>query len=296
LLVIFIKMYKIIIRLVFYFVFALVLTANLSASDILLHYNLQLAKENPKEEFPSEMIYFQNEFAYCTGDSKIAKKNNEAVKFMEDGKFLEATLLLEKLLRVDGLFFPVRYNLGISYLYLKNNQKSYNNLIRARGVLPELSRTYMHLGFLHERMKKNMIAIDYYRMAYRRDSKNLNALIRVGDIFFEKGQNNKALKYYNLSLKKNSHFANGLLGIAKILFKQEKFYKARVMLKKVDISKNYDKSYHYYYAECSYKLRDYKNAAENYKQLLLYPNDRFFISTSPAIIKHKVQMSNKFIQ
>ena len=261
-----------------------------------LYYNLEMAKKNPVEYFPKETIYLKNEYLLCSGSSNLAKINNNAVQYMNIGNFDKAIDILGKGIKKAPLFLPYNYNIGICYTHKKNFPRANLNLKRAKGVLPEFSWIYIQLGYLSEIQRKFDSALEFYRLALKRDPSNLEAIINIGNIYFNRGQMSGALRYYKKVLKLKKNYANGFLGIGKILFKREKYYKSRVLLKKIDKSKNdYDKSYHFYMAECSYKLRDYKTALNEYQELLKFPNNRFFITTSKEIIKHKISMAKKFV-
>ena len=91
-------------------------------------------------------------------------------------------------------------------------------------------------------------------------------------------------------------FNNAVLGKAKIHFKESDYHKALVTLKAIDTRKDYDRAYHYYYAETSFKLQDYKTASQQYAILLQDKNDRFFITNSVTLIEHKLDLSNRFIE
>ena len=285
-------MYKIFISIFFY---TIIFTTPLLSWEYTLYYNLQLAHDNPIEKFAKEHIYLDDEYLLCTGNSNLSIINNQAVSYMKEGKFQNAVTTLKMGMKNTPLFLPYCYNIGICYAHLKNFSIARLQLKRAMGILPQFSWIYNQLGYLSEIERKFDLAIDYYREAYKKDKTNLESIINIGNIYFDRQQYSGALKYYKLVMKTKKNYANGFLGMAKILYKREKFYKARVMLKKIDTTKDkYDKSFHYYMGECSYKLRDYKEAYKQYKLLLKFPNSKFFITTSKEIIKHKVSMAKRF--
>ena len=105
-----------------------------------------------------------------------------------------------------------------------------------------------------------------------------------------------AKKYYDATLNLNHRFPNGLLGRAKIYFKREKYIQAIVLIRTINLREEYDKSLHYYYAEASYKVQDYKTAAREYKTLLGFKTDKFFLEFPPSLIKHKLKLSSRFAE
>jgi Tfp pilus assembly protein PilF len=118
----------------------------------------------------------------------------------------------------------------------------------------------------------------------------------MGDIYYERNQLRIAKNYYESTIKLQYSFPNGLLGLAKIHFKNREYLKAIVLLKSMDISAEYDKSYHYYFAESAHKLGDYKTAVEQYEILLTFKNEKFFLTTPRLLIQHKLDMAKKFIE
>jgi len=264
--------------------------------SFLLQRLLMLANKNPEEALPKDKIYFEGGFAHCTGQSEMALENNRAVEKMKAGEFQEAVPVLERALKNSSLFFPFRYNIGICYLHLSDFKKALLNFTKAQAVVPEYYGTYLQIGEVYHRINRDSEAIDYYREALKKNRKELNTYVLIGDLYLHRNQIQVAKKYYDECLNINSRFPNGLLGRAKIHFKQEEFYKALVLLKSIDTSREYDKALHYYFAECAYKLRDYNTASRQYEILLQHKNDKFFITNSIGLIEHKLSLSNRFIE
>ncbi len=257
---------------------------------------LELAQANPDEAGPKDSIYFKEGLAYCTGQSKLAKDNNRAADKMKNGEFQEAADILENSLGHAALFFPFRYNLGTCYLHLYDLKRALLNYSKAQAVVPEYHVTYLQIGFVYERKYRDSEAIDYYRMALKKNPKELNTYVLIGDLYLQRNQVQMAGTYYKQCLAINPLFPNGLLGQAKILFRQGDYRRALVLLKSIDTTGEYDKAMHYYYAECSYKLKDYQSASRHYEILLQYKGDKFFITNSIKLIEHKLSLSNRFIE
>ncbi len=260
-----------------------------------LYFNLYLQEKDIKEEKALEKIYLKNNALYCTGESKAASENNRAADLMQEGNFPEAAEVLEGALRQAPLFVPFRYNLGICEIHLNRLKMAMQHLRRVEAMVPEFYRVYLQTGYIYKRWNRINDAIDEYRKAVRFNPKELNAFVSIGDIYFERNQMEAAGKYYDAALNIDQFFPNGLLGNAKIHFKKEEFIKTIVLLKSIDITKDYDKSLHFYYAESSFRLRDYKTAASQYEMLLKYRNDRFFLSYSAGLIEHKMEMARRFV-
>lgn len=260
-----------------------------------LHNLLHLANKSPDEAGPKDHIYFKNDIVYCTGESSLAVENNKAAAKMESGDFAGAVEVLEKALKNSALFFPFRYNLGTCCFHLNQLKKAMLHFTKARAMVPEYAGTYLQMGAIYQRWYRDNEAIESYREALRRNKNELNTYVLIGDLFFSRNQVQLAKKYYDQSLRINHRFNNGLLGRAKIHFKEGEYYKALVVLKSVNTRDDYDRAYHYYYAESAFKLQDYKTASKHYAILLENKNDRFFLTNSVSLIEHKLSLSNRFI-
>ncbi|HNW30628.1 MAG TPA: tetratricopeptide repeat protein [Spirochaetota bacterium] len=261
-----------------------------------LHYLLYLADKNPDDAGPKDRIFFKNEIVYCTGTSILAEVNNRAAAMMEQGNFAGAVDLLDRALKNSALFFPFRYNLGVSYLHLRDLKKSLLHFRKAQAVVPEYYGTYLQMGSIYQQWYRDNEAIDSYRQALKWNKNELNTYVLIGDLFFNRNQLQLAKKYYDQCLRIDHRFNNAVLGKAKVHFKEGDYYKALVTLKAIDTRKEYDRAYHYYYAETSFKLQDYKTASQQYVILLEDKNDKFFITNSVTLIEHKLNLSNRFIE
>ncbi|MBN1496413.1 MAG: tetratricopeptide repeat protein [Spirochaetes bacterium] len=261
-----------------------------------LHHLLRLARKPPGEAGPKDRIYFKDEIVYCTGSSSLAIENNKAADKIAGGDYSGAIAILESALKNSALFFPFRYNLGICYLHLNSLKKSMLHFTKAQAIVPEYAGTYLQMGSIYQLWYRDNEAIECYREALRRNSNELDTYVRIGDLFFNRNQVQLAKKYYDQCLRINPRFNNGLLGRAKAYFKEGEYYRALVVLKSIDTRKQYDRAYHYYYAESAFKLQDYATASTHYALLLEAKNDRFFLTNSVTLIEHKLNLSNRFIE
>ena len=247
-------------------------------------------------EIGSSEIYSKGDILFCTGDDPAGSLNNSAAELMEEGNFTQALTLLEEGMAKAPLFFPYLYNAGICALYLNKLNASIIYFSKAAQIAPEFWKTYLQLGYIYNRLNKENAAIDQIRIALKKNPRDLNAYILIGDIHFERNQLRIAQTYYETAIQLQHLFPNGLLGLAKIHFKNAEYLKAINMLKSIDISGEYDKAYHFYFAESSYKLGDYKAAVEQYETLLNFKNERFFLTTPLILIKHKLDLAKRFTE
>jgi len=241
-------------------------------------------------------IYSKNDILFCTGDDPAGTANNKAAELMTTGNFSEALVILEEALTQAPIFFPFRYNAGVCTLYMNRLQTSLIHFQKAAQLVPEYSNIYLQTGYIFGRLNRESEALEQFRIGLKKNSRELNTYILIGDIYFNRNQLRTAKKYYETTITLQHSFPNGLLGLAKIHFKNEEYIKAMVLLKSIDTTADYDKSYHYYFAESSFKTGDYKTAVEQYETLLKYKNDKFFLVNSMFLITHKLELSKRFTE
>ncbi len=239
-------------------------------------------------------IYSKNDILFCTGDDPAGRANNKAAELMTTGNFSEALAILEEALTQAPIFFPFRYNAGICTLYMNRLQTALIHFRKAAQLVPEYSKIYLQTGYIYGRLNRESEALEQFRIGLKKNPRELNTYILIGDIYFNRNQLRTAKKYYETTITLQNSFPNGLLGLAKIHFKNEEYVKAMVLLKSIDTTADYDKSYHYYFAESSFKTGDYKTAVEQYETLLKYKNDKFFLVNSMFLITHKLELSKRF--
>jgi len=283
-------------------IFCCIMEANIHAQfthpekgETTLEYFVKLAQEAKIVPIPVSGIYDKNEILFCEGDTDAAKANNRAADLMLLGDFQSAQEDLEKSLVHAPLFLPFQYNLGVCYYHLNDRVRSRMHLTKAKLIVPEYFLTYLQLGHLEQLEGKDDLAVLNYRDALRKNPKHLDALVLMGDIFFRRRQFETASRYYEAVLTIDPLFSNALLGKAKIMFAKEQFYKAYQALTMISTKGNYDKSLHYYFAECSYRLQDYDTALAQYTKLLEFKSDRFFVTTSIRLIEHKQELARRFV-
>ncbi len=262
--------------------------------EYLLKY-LKAVREYKPEPPPKEEMYTKNDLVYCTGDAEIAKLNNSAADMIAFGEHEAAGVLLDKGLKRAPIFFPFLYNKGVCCLFLRDFKRALIYLNKAKNILPEYSRTYLQIGFTYQMMAKEEQAIAHFREALKVNLYEIESLILIGDIYYYRNQISQAEKYYKATLEMDQSFANGIIGIAKIQFYRKEYASTIITLKGVDTAGEYDKALHYYYAESAYKLTDYKTAYDQYKKLLSFKNDKFFITHARSLIQHKLNLAEKFI-
>jgi len=256
---------------------------------------LKYFREEPVKKKAVENIYKKQGVLFCTGDSPAATANNAGAELILNAEYKKAEGIFLKALTHAPLFYPYHFNIGLTYLRLREFNKARVHLEKARLLVPEYAEIYLLLGELYSEIGEDSISLEYFREAFAINPKELKALTRIGDEYYKRNQLKLAQRYYNSALSVDPEYSNGLLGIAKINYKKGNYYRAIIKLKQIDTEKDYDRAYHYYYAECAYKLKDYKNAYYHYNILLKFRNDPFFIYHSYNLITHKRNLAKRFV-
>lgn len=255
---------------------------------------LKKAKNPPKENYAKYSIFRKDDLLYCQGNSEVAIYNNKGADLIKDGKNKEAVKYFESILDNAALFLPFRYNLGIACYKNREYKKALLHLNKARLLVPEYYMTYIHIGNTFSLSGDIENSIINYRKAIRLNPKHIEALVLTGDGYLRINRIDMASYFYNLALEQDPFYNNAILGKSKILFLRRNYYKAYMNMRLINTKKDYNKSYHYYMAECAYKLQDYELAYEQYKKLLEFKGSNFFLTVSLNLIEHKRDLAKKF--
>lgn len=253
-------------------------------------------KKHDSQGNPKEYIYLKGEILFCTGTGKAAEANNRGARLIIEGNYNEALKVFLESIKNASLFLPFRYNIGLVFLHLNKLDLALLNLEKVVGLLPEFWKTYLHIGYIYARKGRDDVAIEFYRNALSKNPNSLKGYTLIGNIYFKRNQMERAKTYYDAALTIDPKFPDGLLGLAKIHFKRKEYYRALIIIEMINLSADYDKSLHYYYAECAYKLRRYKTAYEQYAILLKFRRDKFFLTNSIELINHKLNLCKMLIE
>ncbi|TGN01544.1 hypothetical protein [Leptospira yasudae] len=231
--------------------------------------------------------------------------NNEAVKLLETGKNEErqrAILMLEEGVRFDPKFFPFRYNLGRAYHLEKKYRKSITQFEYAGAEIPEYYRTYIHLGTLYEIMREPINATILWRKAVSLNKFHTEALLLLADHYIRTDLRNRALLYIKEASRIDEQSPDARMGRARIELLSSKDLYAYRIFKNTELvddlgqKKQYNKKFHFFYAETASKVGDYVTAADQYEQLLKYPNDPFFSEFSYKVIERRRDLAKRFAE
>lgn len=237
----------------------------------------RLFKGNP----PKSRIEFQyqNETILNTGEF-----NNKAVELFETNQsnnFEEAISMMNALRDFDPVFFPARYNLGRFYFHRKKFFEAEWEFKKARELIPEYYRIYLHLAKLNSIQSKNKDAEILYAKATKLNPFHNEVFIYLIIIALKdkmESRANRLLKEAeNREDKTNAKIAKAIL-----FFEKENYYQTYKILKEIDYKNldkdkaNYFKPMHYYLAVSAEKIFDKPNANLHYSEMLKYPFEIIF--------------------
>ncbi|MBE7410953.1 MAG: hypothetical protein L6Q54_04560 [Leptospiraceae bacterium] len=263
--------------------------------DFILTYG-KLWKESP----PKSRAYFlyKNEKIENSGGF-----NNKAVSFALDQDIVkrkEAVNMLEAGVKFDPHFFPFRYNLGRLYQIDHRYDKAKREFEFASYEVPEFYKIYIHLGRLLELTNEPDEAVAMYKKAVPLNKFNTEALILLAEHFLNSELRNRALLYLRAALKIDEENPNAKMGLARLEMNSKKYMNAYKIFKRTELfdsegkRKDYDKKFHFYFAETASFVGDYITAESQYTELLKYPNDPFFGSFSYKVVERRKEIASKF--
>ncbi|MDO6383719.1 tetratricopeptide repeat protein [Leptospira santarosai] len=231
--------------------------------------------------------------------------NNEAVSLLEKGETenrLKAISMLEEGVRFDPKFFPFRYNLGRAYHLEKKYQKSIIQFEYASAEIPEYYRTFIHLGTLYEIIREPINATVLWKKAVSLNKFHTEALLLLADYYIRTDLRNRALIYVKEAAKIDEQSPDARMGRARIeLLSSKELYAYRIfknteLVDDLGQKKQYNKKFHFFFAETASKVGDYVTAADQYEQLLKYPNDPFFSEFSYKVIERRRDLAKRFAE
>ncbi len=229
--------------------------------------------------------------------------NNKAVGMMQDKdpqKKKEALEMFEAGVKSDPHFFPFRYNLGRVYGIGQRYEKAKREFEFASFEVPDFYKIYIHLGRLLEVTNEPDSAVAMYKKAVPLNKMNTEALILLAEHFLNAKLRNRALLYLRAALKIDEENPNAKMGLARLELNSKKYMNAYKIFKKTELfdsagkRKEYDKKFHFYFAETASLVGDYITAENQYSELLKYPNDPFFGSFSYKIVERRRDIASKF--
>jgi len=113
-------------------------------------------------------------------------------------------------------------------LFMQNNPTGAASFLeRALAEDPGNIRTYLYLGVVYEQLGRANEAITVYmQILPRAGNLSANVATNLGNVFFQRGNNEDAERYYNQALGFNSRYSHALLGRANTKLKAGKMLDA----------------------------------------------------------------------
>jgi tetratricopeptide (TPR) repeat protein len=120
---------------------------------------------------------------------------DQVLKLMGLGRFSEAKIGLEELLRSDPKNTDLLYNLGIVYIELGDAERAQELLLRCIRLDPDYSNAYVAVGLIYYRQGNLGRAKETFLQAIRINPSNLFALKNLGSLLGKEGDIVKSLYY-----------------------------------------------------------------------------------------------------
>jgi Tfp pilus assembly protein PilF len=229
--------------------------------------------------------------------------NNRIVNLLLTGKKEDrenAELMFKSGINFDPRFFPFRYNYGRMLQLDRRYDEAITQFEFAKAEIPNFYKTYIHLGILSQLKNETNYALLSYKKSVELNPHNTEALVILADYYLEKGLRNRAKIYLNMALKIDEDSPNARLGLARLEINAGNHYRAYKILNDTQLTspegktKDYDKKYHFYFAETASQVLDYETSENQYNVLLGFPNDPFFANFSYKVIQRRRDISKKF--
>ena len=241
--------------------------------------SLKPLKPDPIDKFlkaktPKFKIYTYKGWITANGNDLAALNNQRAVDLLIQLKYREAKNILSEVSQKSPQFFPGRFNLGRLYLILKDYEYSLRELKKTALIIPQYSKTYLYIGDAYEKMGDTDLALEQYRISYRKNPFDLTALIRMGDLYSSQKLYHEAARLFKFCLQIDSGNNHSLIGLAKIAYQKKDYYDATLLFHSVDQSKEFDPEMHFYYAESSFFAHDYKIAIRQYEIMMKHIKEK----------------------
>ncbi|MCB1190645.1 MAG: hypothetical protein KDK90_09440 [Leptospiraceae bacterium] len=233
------------------------------------------------------------------------KFNNMAIQLVKDknrDSLNNCIKMIEKGVEFDPHFFPFRYNLGRFYYQKKEFTKALEEFEYAAKVVPDYFKTYIHIANTQKKLGKIIEFEKNLQSAILLNPFDSEALVLLGEHYLTLQMPSRAKKYFQKAMDLDPLEANAILGQAVVEFfsknywKAYKVFKTFQMVKKEDTTPNYNIRFHYYYALSSFEVGDYATAEKEFKAMLEFPLDPFFLEVPYKTILKKMSISKKFAE
>ncbi|MDP5033295.1 tetratricopeptide repeat protein [Paraglaciecola sp.] len=139
----------------------------------------------------------------------VPSLNNLGVLYHEQGRLDDAKDLYEKVIKVDSEHSKSWLNIGQIYFEKKSFKEATSCFEQVFKINPRSSKAYFYLGKVHSLSNNNELAIKLFKTSINEDSKNINAILSLAEI------------YYRMALEVDPNNLEGLNGRLFVLDKKE---------------------------------------------------------------------------
>ncbi|MDH5716113.1 MAG: hypothetical protein OEZ22_00575 [Spirochaetia bacterium] len=247
------------------------------------------SEESLKYKSYGPKIFEENEWFIVKDENIRAYQNNKAVDLLNKNKFIEAEVILKDLLKKTPHFIASRLNLGRLYLFQKDYEKALFYFISAKNLFPKYGKIYYYLGKTYEKLQNINLALINYKLSYRYNIYDLQALACIGNLYIKQNNFTEAENIFKIILKQDGTYNNGFIGMGILNLKQKNYYKSLLYFYEVKTHILYNKIFHFYFAEALTKQKNYEKALEEYKIILKYKNELADYNLSENFILKKIK-------
>lgn len=232
--------------------------------------------------------------------------NNDAVTVLQGLSKDDKSRLREILqrfaagLQSDAEFWPFLFNKARVHMVLAEFSEARQLLIRAEDLLPGYAGLDLHRGHVEARLKNETAALFYWKRSFRRDPRDVRALLALADYYRLHGSQDRAWRYLKRARRHSPSHAGVWLAEARLLWQNGQRNRARRHLTNYTIDVVPDQRrgsqlvIYYYQAELNFELHDFTEAAINFEKLLEDHQDSFWWHMSRTSIEKRLRQSKNY--
>ncbi len=173
----------------------------------------------------------------------------------------------DQALKLDAGYAPAYFQKAMIFLEMKDTSKAISNLQTSVEQNPDFEEAYLLLGEIYS-LKKNPLAIQYYRNAAKLDPRNNETRYALALALQDQKKYNEALEEYRLMIKESPQDEKAHYGMGWVYFQMDSVDKAKESFKIViRIRPNYTDA-NYMMGLIAESVGDTENAYYYYDQTL----------------------------
>ncbi len=227
----------------------------------------------------------------------LGEFNNKAIEILlkkEKESLLKAESMLEAGVEFDPLFFPVRYNfariLEISGKWLEAKDQ----FLKAKAILPNYYRTYLHLGLLEYKQNHHLEASEFLRTAVRLDPFKNEAKALLCILAFTTGYPASYKRFLDENKFSTKSLSQKACDSAR--WNSKKIYQKTWKIWKGISNQDYEKEPHYprylhlLFAQALEEVGDLEGMEKEYRKLIENPYDWLYFFVEEKTISRKLEI------